>query len=339
MTIKAIFQGRLQFGNAKKFNRALEMYIQRSTNFYRSDVFVKENDFDEESFSLVLPKKISEGSKKSWVNTIKMLNFIADYALAGSIQAYITKSGKAEAYELIQANKDRGCVQSYLKGCSISNEQGKAENAIKAFGQAIEKFDQYAQAYEKRGQLFFVLGKYEKAIQDFDAGISADPFLAEAYLGRGLVNLTQKNYKAAAEDLEKAVKNSIPLRSLYWVSRRLKGDCHMALNQQESAIKEYKIFCSKQFEADDPNFNWKRYGYMRYSEALLESDKPEEALKVLDNALQLDSEDDKVNLADILLLRGMAMKQAGRPGFVGALKEAAKAGSEKAANLLVEVAA
>lgn len=339
MVIKSIFQGRLDFGSSRSFNRVRDMYIQRAENFYRSDVFIKEDAFDEDSFSLVLPKFIAEGSKRSWENTLKMLRYIADFAVAGTVLAFITDKGQAKAREIIRPNPERSSMQAYLEGSRLIGEGGDPLKATDLLTEAIEKYDRHAQALERRGYLHYAMGNYDKALEDLNAAIGIDPYLAEAYLNRGLVLQAIGQLEGALADFQAAIKNSIPLRPIFWTARRLKGDCHINLGDSQNAIYEFRFFCSRSFSREDENYRWKRYVYMKYGEALLSEGKAEEVLKVLDDALKLDQKDDKVALADILLLRGIAMKRANRPGFVGALKEAAEAGSAKAADLLVAASA
>jgi tetratricopeptide (TPR) repeat protein len=339
MVIKTIFQGRLDFGSDRSFQRVRDMYVQRVVNFYRSDVFIKEDAFDEESSSLLLPKFIAEGNKRTWENSLKALRYIADFAVAGTILAFITDKGQAKAREVILPNPERSSMKAFLEGRALIEAGGTPAKAMEKLTEAISKYEKNAHALERRAYLHYVLGEYDKAMDDLNASIQADPYLAEAYLNRALVKKETGLGEDALEDFQAAIKNSVPLRPLFWKARRMKGDCHMNLGDSRSAITEFKYFCARTFSSDDENYNWKRYAYMRYGEGLLSEGKAEEALKVLNEALKLEHKDDKVSVADILLLRGIAMKQANRPGFVGALKEAAKAGSAKAADLLVAATA
>jgi hypothetical protein len=54
--------------------------------------------------------------------------------------------------------------------------------------------------------------------------------------------------------------------------------------------------------------------------------------------LENDHSQSTVPLADLLLIRGLAMKKAGKKGFLSVLREAARAGSEQAADLLLTTA-
>lgn len=334
MIIKTIFQGRLDFGSAKSFGQVRSMYEQRVTNFYRSDVFIKEEAFNEDTYSLVLPKFIAEGNKRTWENTIKVLRYISDFAVAGSVRAYITDRGESKANEHIVANPERNSMKSYTDARRQLREGGSGIGVIELLNEAIEKYDRHAQALELRAFVWNGLGEYERAFEDFSRAIEIDPNLAEAYFHRGEMLYELGRQADAIEDFSVAIKHSVPVRSLFWAARRLKGDCHYETGDSRNAAVEYRFFCMRNFELGSENYNKMREVCLRYAEVLLEEGKAEDALKVVDGAIKMEVRDDNVTAGDLLLLRGLALKRANRPGYASVLKEAAKAGSAKAADML-----
>ena len=77
-------------------------------------------------------------------------------------------------------------VAQYSRGNFYLN-LGQYEKAIHDFDEAIRLDPDLALAYNSRGDAYAYLGQYERAIHDFDETIRLDPDLALAYNGRGLV--------------------------------------------------------------------------------------------------------------------------------------------------------
>ena len=98
MDLKSIIQGRLDFGSKKSFVSMQKMYQHRIDNFYKSDVFLKEDTFDEETCSINIPRLITMGLEKSWTNTVTLLDYLAQFAVSGSISAWLVQDGKILKY-------------------------------------------------------------------------------------------------------------------------------------------------------------------------------------------------------------------------------------------------
>ena len=82
MTYKTIFKGRLEFGSQKSYDKVLKMYHHRVENYYKSDILLNEEEiFDESSNSLNVPRFITQGSVKSWKNTVSLLEYLAQFAV------------------------------------------------------------------------------------------------------------------------------------------------------------------------------------------------------------------------------------------------------------------
>ena len=95
MTYKTIFKGRLQFGNPKSYDKVLKMYHHRVENYYKSDILLNEEEiFDESTSSLNVPRFITQGSVKSWKNTVSLLEYLAQFAVAGNMGTWVTEEGK-----------------------------------------------------------------------------------------------------------------------------------------------------------------------------------------------------------------------------------------------------
>ncbi len=335
MTYKTIFKGRLEFGSPKSYDKVLKMYQHRVESYYKSDVLLKEDEiFDEASSSLNVPRFITQGSEKSWRNTINLLEYVAQFAIAGNMGAWMTEEGKILHHGIVEPRSDKGAVQAFLRGRELAGQEGKEIEAKEALSKAIEKYERHAQAYERRGQINLLLKNYSDASYDFTKSIDLAPGNPDAYFGRAKVKLKQDEIKSAIPDLEETIKKSIPLQPIYWKARRMKAECLLKLNDDKGALLDLKLYTSRAFKTDDPNFQWKRYMCYLYGKTLLELDQPGEAIPALDKALDIDTGIERASEADILVLRGKARKAAGKTGYLKDWQSAAAQGCEAATALL-----
>jgi len=335
MTYKTIFKGRLEFGSARSYETVLRMYQHRVENYYKSDILLDEESiFDEESSSLNVPRFITQGSEKSWKNTISMLEYVAQFAVAGNMTAWMTENGKILKHGIVEPKSDRSAVQAYLKGRELIEKKGKEDEAIKSLTKAIEKYDRHAQAYERRGFINFRLKNYDDAVYDFTKSIDFSPSNPEPYIGRGNVHRLQKKFKEAIHDFDMTIKTSIPLEPIYFQARRFKAECHFELKDYEGALADLKYFCNRNFKDGNPNIPYKRQVWFNYGKALLEVGEYEKAFNAFDQVLILEEGKDRISDADKYLYRGIAREKAGKNGFIKDWKEAEKLGSKKATKLL-----
>ena len=334
MTYKTIITGRLEFGTAKSYETVFKMYQHRVENYYKSDILLDEEIFDEETASLIVPRFITQGSEKSWKNTISMLEYVAQFAVAGNMTAWMTENGKILKHGIVEPKSDRSAVQAYLKGRELIEKKGKEDEAIKSLTKAIEKYDRHAQAYERRGHINFQLKNYDDAVYDFTKSIDFSPSNPEPYLGRGNVHKLKKNYADAIKDFDMSIKTSIPLQPIYWQSRRYKAACHIAQKDFQGCLPDLKFFCNRNFKNNDPNANYKRAMWFEYGKCLLEVKEYEQAFHAFDQVIQIEEGKDKIKDADKYLYRGIAREKAGKNGFLKDWKKAEELGSKKAPELL-----
>lgn len=333
-TYKTIFSGQLEFGSSRSFEKVLNLFEHRKENYYRNEIIFKtEEVFDAETHSLNVPRLIAQTTDKSWRNTINLLEYLSQYAIAGDFRAWRTSEGKMIDSRFIEPECDKVAVQAYLEGRKLINEQGKEEEAKEALNRAIGKFARHSKAYERRGKVNYQLGNYQDALYDYTKSIDINPNAPDAYLGRALVHIAQKDFKKAIPDLEKTCKKSIPHQSIYWKARRVKGECHLELEEFEKANFEFKLFLQRKSQPNDENRFWRRKVYGLYGIALVSTSKYLEAIEAFNAALEGEHDPQQ---AKSLLYRGIARQKAGEIGFTNDWKEAAVLGSERAAKLLAE---
>jgi tetratricopeptide (TPR) repeat protein len=333
---KTIMSGRLEFGTQRSYEQVLKLYQHRMENFYRNDILLKADDiFLENTFSLEVPRFISECQEKSWKNTLNMLEYIAGFAIAGDFRIWVISEGTLVEHRTIEPSGDKTATQAFLQGRKLIKEKGMEEEAMGALSRAIEKFERHALAYERRGYVNLRLQNLEDALYDFSKSIDLHPNNPDAFWGRANVKLRKKDLKGAIADLEKAISTSIPHQPVFWSARRLKGECHMLLGDFLKAIVELKLVAARRFGANDPNAKWQKNALFNYGRCLMENGDYKEAIVQFNKMFDTPSSLIEVPpLADQLFYRGLARKKAGENDFINDLREAKEHGSEKASSLL-----
>jgi tetratricopeptide (TPR) repeat protein len=307
------------------------MYHHRVENYYKSDILLNEEEiFDESTSSLNVPRFITQGSMKSWKNTISLLEYLAQFAVAGNMGTWMTEEGKILEQRFVEPKSDKMAVQAFLKGRDLMDQQGKEVEAKEALNRAISKFKRHAQAYERRGFINYRLKNYEDAIYDFTKSIDISSNNPEPYYGRGQIRIIQKDLKGAIADFDQTIKKSIPLQPIYWNARRLKAQCHLKMDDYEGALSDLKFYSARRFRTDDPNYLWQRYTNFYYGIALIKKGEPEKAIEAFNKALGIEAGKDKVSDGEIHMYRGDARKAGGKTGFLKDWHEALSQGVKEA---------
>lgn len=308
MLFKIILSGHLEFGTDRTFELALNMFQQRAETYYKNDILLKPSEiFISERSMLDIPRSIiNTAAEKSWRNTVHLLETISQYAVAGNVSAWKLDNGALVEHAFMEPRGDKSAVQCFLRGRELVT-QGQQTEAKDALSTAIEKYTRHALAYERRGYVNYKLGNVADALYDFTKSIDIYPHSPEAYMGRAIVNLHQKNYAAAASDLDMAIKTSIPHQPIHWRARRMKGECHVELNEFAKAEFELKLVTNKTFKAEDSNAAWQPSAFYNYGRALFGIGKYKEAFQAASKAQNLSKEPSD----DLLQFVSTAAEKAG----------------------------
>jgi len=337
MFFKSIFQGNLQFGNAKSYDKVIKMYDHRLENYYKMDVLFKiEEIFIPDDLAVKIPRTVTNITDKNWKNTVDLLKYVAQFAIAGNIGAWMTEEGSILKYAWIEPKGDKAVVQNFLKGRSLVDQEGKEHEAEQALSKTIELYNKHAQAYERRGYVNVQLRKFHDAERDFTKSVNLDASNSPAYFGRAKMKIQKEEWQEAISDLSLAIKTSLALQDIHWAARRMKGECHLKLNQYEEAEFEFRFFNKRVFKEKSPNAKYVRTTLFNHGKVLLELQKYPEAIATFDRLMKLETSADNSNIteADILVYRGISRKSAGKNGFKSDWNAAKKLGSEHAIQLL-----
>jgi tetratricopeptide (TPR) repeat protein len=338
MSYRVIISGHLEFGSERSFYKILDMYEHKAEVYYKYDVALKSEDvFDQEQAVFSVPRHAGMASDRTWRNTINILEMVVQYSVAGSISAWKLDDGKLVEHKFLEPRGDKAAVQSFLAGRELIVE-GKETEAKVALSKAIDKYERHALAYERRGYVNYILGNTEDALYDFSKSIDICPTSPDAFMGRAIIYLRQKEYEAAVKDLDMATKSSIPHQHIYWQARRMKGECHLKLEQYQKAEFELRLVTRRKFDKDNPNYKWTRKAFHEYGVALLGLEKYEAAIEAFNKSLEGVDGNEKIDEAEQFFYRGLALKKAGKKGYKQDLNKAADCGSNQAAQLLAGLA-
>lgn len=335
---KVIIQGKFEIGSEKSYQKVLQLYHQKAETLYKKEILFKtpESLFREEDHSLYIGRFIGNASEKIWKNTISLLEYCAQFSISGSVNAWMTDNGKILQHCYIEPKGEKTSIMLYQEGKKMAEQVGREEEAIRLLTEAIEKHDRHSQAYEKRGYINFHLKNYDDAIYDFRKSISFDAMNASSHYGLARALMIKKDMAGAIASLDEAVRQSVALQPLYWAARRVKGNCHLELNQFEQAAFEYKLFTTRAFATEDPNFKYLSKTWFNYGKTLFALGQLDAALEAFDKSLESVDIGKGNEQAEVFMHRGMARKAAGKADYILDLKKAAELGLDSASLLLAQ---
>ncbi|MCC6817156.1 MAG: tetratricopeptide repeat protein [Saprospiraceae bacterium] len=336
---KVIIQGKLELASEKTMKQVIDQITPRLDTHYKRELIFKQPEliFKLEDYTLDLGRYIGNVTEKYWKNTINFIEYCAGFASAGSVDAWMTDSGKILQHYHIEPKGEKSCVMLYQSGKKTSEQKGAEKEAIQILTEAIEKFERHSQAYTQRGYMNYTLKNYDDALYDFKKAISFDNLNSSAHYGVARTYMIKKNYSEAINSLEETTKSSIALQPIYWAARRTKAYCHLELKQYEQAINEFKLVSTRNFEKSDSNFKHLPMMWFSYGKAFFATGKLDEALHAFDKSESFEDNHGFDNRSELFMQRGLARKAAGKADFIIDLKRASELGNEDAVRLLSEL--
>ena len=90
-------------------------------------------------------------------------------------------------------------------GTDLVNNQ-RLNEAIVKFSDVIELDPNWAEAWNKRATVFYLVGEYQKSQNDIDKVLDLEKRHFGALAGQGLVNIELQNYEKAIKSYQDAMK-------------------------------------------------------------------------------------------------------------------------------------
>ena len=100
---------------------------------------------------------------------------------------------------------DQKLTRMLAKGSDLVNNQ-KLDEAIDVFSKVIELDPEWAEAWNKRATVLYLIGEYQKSQNDIDKVLELENRHFGALAGQGLVNIKLKNYEKAIESYKRALE-------------------------------------------------------------------------------------------------------------------------------------
>ena len=101
--------------------------------------------------------------------------------------------------------RDQKLTEMLSKGSDLVNNQ-KLNEAIIIFSKVIDLDPEWAEAWNKRATVLYLIGEYQESQNDIDKVLQLEERHFGALAGQGLVNIQLKNYEKAIMSYEKAKK-------------------------------------------------------------------------------------------------------------------------------------
>ena len=120
-------------------------------------------------------------------------------------------------------------TQSLAKGSGLISK-GELEAAYKIFSTIIESAPDWAEGWNKRATVLYLMGRYQESLKDIDEVLKRENRHFGALSGQGLVQTELKNY-------EKAIKSYQAVQKIYPSIRAAK----VMIPQLRKLIKEESI--------------------------------------------------------------------------------------------------
>ena len=144
-------------------------------------------------FLFVSPAFANQSHEKKLDNLFKKLKSINDITSARKIENKI--------WDLWTTHPSEESLTELLDKGSMYMSQNQLTSAHNVFSKAIELDPNWAEAWNKRATVLYLMGNYELSQKDIDMVLSLEKRHFGALSGQGLVQIALKNYEKALDSL------------------------------------------------------------------------------------------------------------------------------------------
>ena len=116
-------------------------------------------------------------------------------------------------WKLWSTHPDDEKLTTLLAEGSAAVNNNQLTEAINIFTKVIELDPNWAEAWNKRATVFYLVGQFQKSQDDIDKVLNLEKRHFGALAGQGLVNIQLKNYEKAIKSYQKALEIYPSMRS------------------------------------------------------------------------------------------------------------------------------
>ena len=127
--------------------------------------------------------------------------------------------------------------EAFRKGSEALDELDYT-TALAHFDQALALDANHADAYAKRGQLYWMLLQHERAVPDLTRALELDPDRPWAYYFRGVSQMHLRHFDAGLADLTQAVASEALPSEFHVRALHFRGIGYMNLGRYDEAITD-----------------------------------------------------------------------------------------------------
>ena len=112
---------------------------------------------------------------------------------------------EGQIWEIWAKTGDTDLDQAFAVG-SQAMAIGDTNTALKIFDAIVKKAPDFAEGWNKRATIYYMIGNYEASLADIDKTLELEPHHFGALSGLGLVNLSLDRDEAALDAFERVLK-------------------------------------------------------------------------------------------------------------------------------------
>ncbi|MEJ2363961.1 MAG: tetratricopeptide repeat protein [Deltaproteobacteria bacterium] len=173
----------------------------------------------------------------SLIISIAQLSVLPTFAKASpSPPREYPSGGEVNGEEIRNPGLDDNAATSFSQGLAYY-DQGRWQEAIKAFERAALREPDYQLAYFALGITYSRLEFWEKALASFAKAVALNPYHAESYLGLGVAYTVFGRDKDALEVCRKAVR----IKPEYAQAHYALALIYLKLGNRASALEEWGV--------------------------------------------------------------------------------------------------
>ena len=249
---RVIIFGRIEYKNKRSITLARAEYVRFAETIAKFDLafhpdmlFGEDPEAEIDYLHIELTRKVHEAADKTLTHTVKSIEKLLAFAMAGRVDVFILEAGELPRQLILEVDSDKSTVHAFNAGMEAINEK-RWEDSIGPLTDAIDGFSRHPWAYNARGHAYLELGDLEKAEADLKVSKEMYPALPSHHLGLARISHARGERAATIDNCDRAMKGSIPHQAGHWISALFKAEVLLDIveNRKASSTDEAAAFLS-----------------------------------------------------------------------------------------------